>query len=141
MTKKTAAEVAAVWAKRLKASTAEMEAGANRVTEAPSAAAIRNKAKMKARLIAAIDDGTWDRMLAKYGLEDWKGDFIKKGIPRVSSGVDGAKTKSEDFYGWLLPHVTAGQNIVKAMPDITLDDNIARMTKMTRHMASKKYKG
>lgn len=141
MTDKTPTEVAAVWAKRLKASTMEMEAGAKRVTEAPSAAAIRNKAKMKARLIAAIDDGTWERMLGKYGLEDWKKDFVDVGIPRVSSGVDNAKAKSEEFYNWLLPHVTAGQNIVKVMPDVTLDDNIARMVKMTRHMASKKYKG
>ncbi|KKK95972.1 hypothetical protein LCGC14_2667420, partial [marine sediment metagenome] len=38
----------------------------------------------------------------------------------------------------LLPHIDAGQAKLKSMPDITLEDNIARMSTFVRHMANMK---
>jgi len=140
MPKVSEAEFVEKWGRRLKASTEDMRRGADKVASAPSAAAIKKKEKMKAKLIAAIEDGTWERMLGAVTLEDWRTAFKDTGIGRVSSGVDKAGDKMTKFAGWLLPRVSAGQTAIAGMPDITLDDSIARMTKFTRHMAEKKYK-
>ena len=141
MAKVTPAEFADKWGRRLKASTEDMKRGADKVTEAPSKAAIAKKEKMKAKLIAAIEDGTWERQLGMVTLEDWRKAFKETGVGRVSGGVDKAGAKMTKFGEWLIPTVEAGQNKVKGMPEVTLDDSINRMVEFTRHMASKKYKG
>jgi hypothetical protein len=140
MVKVTETEYVSKWAKRLKAATDEMRSGADKVTVAPSKLAIEAKERFKEELIKAIDEGRWDRMLAKYGLEEWKKDFKEKGVPRVSRGVDAAKDKMEEFAKWLIPRVKAGQDKVKALPKVTLDDAVARAETFIRHMAEKKYK-
>ena len=141
MAKVTAAEFADKWGRRLKASTEDMKRGAAKVTEAPSKAAIRAKEKMKAKLIASIEDGTWERQLGLVTLDDWQTAFIETGVGRVSGGVDKAGDKMTKFGEWLIPTVEAGQNKIKGMPDVTLDDSISRMVEFTRHMAKNKYKG
>jgi len=40
----------------------------------------------------------------------------------------------------LLPHIDRGKEKIKAMPDVTLDDNINRMTSFIRHMSELKRK-
>ena len=140
MVKMTDAEFVEKWGRRLKGSTEDMRKGADRVTTAPSTQAIAKKDKMKARLNEAIDNGTWQKQLQGYGLEDWKRDFKDVGVARISSGVDKAQPKMEKFAAYLIPAVTEGQSKVEKMPDLTLDDNINRMTTFVRHMSTKKYK-
>ncbi len=127
-------------AKRLKASIPEIEAGINRVTEAPGQKAAAKQEKMKTNLIKAIDEGTWGRRVAAVSLEEWKEKILTKGINRISSGIDAAAGKVEDFAAQLLPHVDAGVAKLAKMPDLTLDDNIARSAAMIRHMAKFKKK-
>jgi len=117
-----------------------MRRGAQKVTEAPSVKAIAAKEKMKQKLIASIEDGTWERQLGLVTLDDWRKAFVETGIGRVSSGVDKAGAKMNRFGAWLIPTVEAGQNKISGMPDITLDDSINRMVTFTRHMAANKYK-
>ena len=128
------------WAKRLKAATVEMRSGAEKVTVAPSKLAIAKQDKMLANLTRSINEGVWAASLGKYTLEQWKKDFVTKGVPRVSAGVDGAKDKVEDFAGWLFGRIDAAQAEIAGMPDVTLDDSIARMEKFIRKMAQEKYK-
>ena len=140
MAKVSPTEFAEKWGRRLKASTEDMKRGAAKVTVAPSKLAIAAQEKMKAKLIAAIEDGTWARQLGLVSLEDWQRAFIDTGVGRVSSGVDKAGAKMQRFGEWLIPTVEAGQNKIKGMPDVTLDDSINRMVEFTRHMAKNKYK-
>jgi len=44
-------------------------------------------------------------------------------------------TKVEAFFGELLPFQDGLKNTVDAMPDVTLEDSIQRMTTWTRGMA------
>jgi len=140
LAKVTPSEFADKWGRRLKASTEDMRRGAQKVTEAPSVKAIAAKEKMKQKLIASIEDGTWERQLGLVTLDDWRKAFVETGIGRVSSGVDKAGAKMNRFGAWLIPTVEAGQNKISGMPDITLDDSINRMVTFTRHMAANKYK-
>lgn len=140
MPKVTATEFAEKWAKRLKAATAEMAAGADKVTEAPSQKAIAKQEKLLANLIKAIEDGIWAGQLGKVTLSDWKKAFKEKGVPRVSKGVDESAPKMREFGNWLLSRVEAGKGKIEGMPDLTLDDKINRMVTFIRHMAEEKYK-
>ena len=136
----TPAEFADKWGRRLKAATEDMRTGAARVAEAPSKAAVAKQAKMKERLVAAIDDGTWAKQLSKYTLEQWNKDFSDVGVSRISSGVDKAGDKMTAFGNYLMPTVSAGQKAIQAMPDVTIDDSIARAASFMKYMAKNKYK-
>lgn len=122
-------------ARRLKGAIEDMRSGVQKITVAPTAQAADKQSKMKAHLIERIDDGTWAARLRKVSLDSWRTKMIDKGLPRVSGGIDAAKDKVVDFAGQLLPAVYAAQDKVKAMPDLTLEDSISRMTAMVREMA------
>ena len=136
----TASEVQQKHAKNLKASSSEIIAGVNATSEAPSAKAVAKQDKMRENLIASIDDGTWAARLGKYTLQNWKSDMINKGVGRISKGIDEAAPKVTAFYNALLPVAYAIRDEVKAMPDMTLDDSVARAETAIRRMAAFKYK-
>lgn len=140
MSSKTPREVADKWAKRLKGASAEMRAGVERVTEAPSSKAIAKQEKMLQNLIEAIESGRWAEALAEYGLTDWKKDMLEKGVGRVAGGVDASMDKQVKFFNWLMDRVDSGKSKIEGMPDLTLEDNIQRMVTYVQHMAEEKYK-
>jgi len=135
MVKVTPEEFAEKWGRRLKGATEDIRRGIDRVVEAPSKKAVEKKAKWVARMTDTTIHDKWADRLEKVTLEDWKNKFLTKGVPRIPTGVDGAIDKMEDFGKQLLPHVEAGQKIVVGMPDITLEDSLARVEAFIRHMA------
>ena len=134
MARFTPEEVQEKHARRLKAAVPDIIAGVNKVTEAPGKKAAAKAAKMKANLVAKLDDGTWARRVAAVPLEDWKASMIDKGAARISAGIDGAKDKTIAFYGQLLPAVDAAQAKIANMPDVTIEDNINRVGTYLREM-------
>ena len=136
----SASEAQAKHAKNLKASTHEITAGVNATTEAPSAKAVAKQDKMRENLIAAIDDGTWAARLGKYTLQQWKSDMINKGVGRIGKGIDEAAPKVTAFFNALLPVAYSISDEVKGMPDMTLDDSVARAETAIRRMADFHYK-
>lgn len=127
-------------ARRLKGSIEDMREGIGRVTEAPGAAAAKKSGKMLANLTAKVNDGTWARRVAAVPLDEWKSKMIEKGLPRVAGGIDAAAGKTTAFFAQLLPAVDAAQAKVKAMPDLTIEDSINRMSTFIREMAKFKKK-
>ena len=115
--------------RNLKASTTDMPARINAVTEAPGKKAAAKADKMKQNIVKSIDDGTWQRNVAAVTLEDWKTSMIEKGVPRIASGIDAAAPKVQAFYEQFFPHLDKIAADVDKMPDLTLQDSIARMTK------------
>ncbi len=135
MARVTPAEFAEKHARRLKAAIPDMQAGVNRVDVSPTQKAAAKQDKMKAKLVARIDDGTWAARLKAVTLDDWKSKMLEKGLGRVAGGIDAARAKVEDFASQLLPAVDAARAAVDGMPDLTLEDSINRMTAYTRKMA------
>ena len=135
MVKMSPSEYADKWGRRLKGSTEDIRRGVTAVTEAPGIKAAQKVEKMKANLMRSLEDGTWEKRVASVSLEDWKQQTLKKGIGRISQGVDGAGGKMQDFASEFFPHLEEGQRKVDAMPDITLEDNINRASEMMRHNA------
>jgi hypothetical protein len=134
MSKLTAEEVAEKQITRLSAATEDVRRGVQRVTTAPGIKAAAKKDKMKARLNARIDDGTWGKNVAAVTLEEWKDKMSTKGVNRIPEGIRAAKSKQVEFYGKLLPAIDAAKGKISNMPDNTLEDGIARMTTFIREM-------
>lgn len=140
MPKLTPQEAREKHARRLKGATADIAAGVERVTEAPGKQAAAKQEKMRANLIESIDSGKWASRVASVSVEEWRDQMKTKGIPRIAAGVDGAADKIEDFFGQLFPFQEGLQRKVDDMPDLTLEDNINRMTTFVRGMSGFKRK-
>lgn len=140
MARVTAEEFQEKHARRLKASTEDIALGIDKVTVAPGVLASQKQAKMLARLTAKINDGTWANRVKSVTLEKWKELAKTKGVPRIASGIDEAKDKVTDFARQLLPAVDRAVAEVKKLPDLTIEDSIARSTKMIREMSKFKKK-
>jgi hypothetical protein len=135
MAKITPADFADKWGRRLKAATDDMAKGINAVTEAPTVKAAAKQDKMIAHLQAKVQDGTWAARLRSVSLDDWKTAITEKGLPRVSGGVDRAQGKVANFATQLLGYQERGLADISKMPDVTLEDSLARMEKWIRYMS------
>ena len=140
MARKSPQDTADKWAKNLKGSTEEIRKGVDRVTEAPGIAAAAKVEKMKQRLVASIDDGTWEERVSSVSLEEWKRKTKEKGINRISAGVDAANGKVVDFHNQLADHQETIDRELDSMPDITLEDGIARSAAQIRSMSKFKFR-
>jgi len=135
MARLTPAEFQEKHARRLTAAVEDVRKGIDRVTVNPCELAAAKQEKMRANLNAAIDDGRWAAGLKRVSLAEWKDKAKNVGAGRIASGINAAKAKVIAFAEELLPHIDAGQSKLTTMADITLEDNIARMTTFIRHMA------
>jgi len=113
-------------ARNLKASTQFIAEQVNKVTVAPGVEAAKKQDKMLTNITQAINSGRWARRVASVPLATWQQSMITKGIPRISQGVDAAAGKIEGFFSEFFPHLEKMQSEIKAMPDLTLEDNIQR---------------
>jgi len=138
MAKLTASEFQEKHARRLKASVDDVRKGIDRVTESPTDKAAAKQDKMLTNLTAAINSGKWAAGLKRVSLDQWKKQTRDIGVNRIAAGIDGAKEKVVAFAEDLLPHIDRGLDKIKGMSDVTLDDNINRMTTFVRHMAELK---
>ncbi|MCP3678969.1 MAG: hypothetical protein GY782_01195 [Gammaproteobacteria bacterium] len=138
MARLTAAEFREKHARRLTASVEDIRRGIDRVTVNPCELAAKKKDKMLANLTASVNDGRWEKGLLRVTLEQWKGKTRDVGVGRIAAGIQAAAAKVEAFAEELLPHIDAGKAKLASMPDITLEDNIARMSTFVRHMAGMK---
>jgi len=138
MPKLTPSEFQEKHARRLKASVEDVRRGIARVTENPCEKAAAKQDKMLTNLTNAVNSGKWAAGLKRVSLEDWKKKATNIGVNRIAAGIDGAKDKVIAFAEVLLPHIDSQLAKIKTMPDVTLDDNINRMTTFIRGMAEMK---
>jgi len=138
MAKLTPTEFQEKHARRLKASVEDVRRGIARVTENPCEKAAAKQDKMLTNLTNAVNSGKWAAGLKRVSLEDWKKKATNIGVNRIAAGIDGAKEKVVAFAEVLLPHIDSQLAKIKTMPDVTLDDNINRMTTFIRGMAEMK---
>jgi len=135
MPKVSAEEFVEKHARRLKASLDDIRRGVERIKESPTVAAAKKLDKMRERWLKALDEGKIKRGLEGVSLDEWKAKFLDKGVTRIPSGIDGAKEKMLKFAGKLLSYQATGQAKIKEMPDVTLEDSIARASEWIRYMS------
>jgi len=108
---KDAATVAAEWASRLGQSTAKIEAGIRAVTQAPGAAAARQK-NVWVQNVAQSQD-KWARNVGRVTLSEWQDAAVTKGVGRIGQGATAAVPKMTAFLQAFLPFQ---ENIVNSLP-------------------------
>lgn len=106
-----------------------------KVTTAPTLAAAAKLDKMRMKFNEAIDSGKTERGLRRVTLSDWQDAMIKKGVPRIASGLDASRSKIEEFNREFYPFLERVESEVGAMPDTTLEDNIGRMVHNVRRIS------
>lgn len=133
-------EFVAKHAKRTIAAIPEYKAGIDRVDEAPGVKAAAKADKMLVKLTEAVQSGKWAERVASVSLSDWKAAAKEKGATRINAGVAGSASKVRAFASQLLPELARIKSEVDAMPDLTLEDSIARMTHQVRSMSEFEFK-
>lgn len=136
----SASDISKKWNRNLKHSVPDIVAGIDGVTEAPSAKAVEKQDKMLANLTAAVQDGTWAKRLGAVSLTDWKEKTKKKVAERMAGGVDGAMAKRQAFDSYNVNTLNAVLPEINAMPDMTIEDSVARVRKLMEHMAANPFK-
>jgi hypothetical protein len=131
----TPARAAEKWGRNLKASTPDIRAGVEGVTESPMEKAANAQDKWLNGVQEAHSTGKFASRLRDVPLSVWKNNTLNKGIGRIAAGVDAAEDKVESFFTELLPYQERLQSQVDGMPDVTLEDSINRMTAWARGMA------
>jgi len=140
MPNKSASDIAEKWGRNLKRSGDDIRKGVERVTESPGEKAAAKQEKMLSKLTTKVEDGTWAERVASVPLSDWKSKMINKGIPRISAGVDAANGKVVEFHTQLADHQDRITSELDRMPDVSLEDSIAKMTHQVRRMSEFKFR-
>lgn len=135
MAKLTPVQAADKLIRRLSAATTDIRAGIESVKENPMEKAAASEDKMRAGVNEAIDSGKWKRGLLRVTLPEWKKAMLEKGVPRIAAGAEASRGKIEAFYAEFLPYVETVQAEIAKMPDVTLEDSIARAVHSMRRFA------
>jgi len=138
--KMSAADSTAKWIKNASASVSEVIKGLDRVTEDPGQKAVDKQEKMLANLTKAIQDGTWAARRLKVGLSEWREKTKKKVTERLAGGVKAAESKRAAFDTHNEATINAILPKIAAMPDMTIEDSVARCREMMTYMADHPYK-
>lgn len=123
---RTPQQVADAWASGMQAATAKIQAGIEAVTESPTAKAAQSLDKYLNNVQAAVASGKMARKLNAVSLQDWKQRTIAK-VSRIGSGAQASKDKMTRFLSQWLPFVAQVRQQIRAMPNATPQDRIARM--------------
>jgi len=122
----TPEEFAEKHARNLKASTADIRRGVERVDQAPTEKAIAQKEKMLRKLTESVTNGKWEAGLRRVSLQDWKNRMLNKGVNRIAQGIDDAHEKQVAFARDLFEHENRLLQRIDGMPDLTIEDSVAR---------------
>lgn len=127
-------EAAEKWAQRAAAAVPDYKRGVDRVTESPMAKAAKSVDKLMANFMEAVTSGRWAASLENVSLEEWKRAASEKGAARLAQGVQGAVGKQTAYYEKAFPFIERLQREIASMPNLTIEDSIARAAHMMRSM-------
>lgn len=119
------------WVNNLSGATANIQAGIDRVTEAPGIKAAAKAQKWITAVQASQDK--WKRNVAAVSLDQWKTLFKGVGVQRIAQGAQAKQSKYTAFATQFFPYLEQGVNKVQAMPDTTFEERIQRAVAMMRH--------
>lgn len=123
------------WGSGLTGSIERMRTGVEAVSVAPGIAAAAKADKWHAAISRSDTKAKWKARVGAVPLEVWQQAMINKGLNRIADGVENAATKMEAYGTKLIAHQNRLLSEIDALPDITLEDSIKRMTAWTRGMA------
>jgi len=126
------------WQTNLTNSTAAITAGVNAVTVSPTIAAAAAVSKWQAKLSSPDTATKFVNSLKAVSLQDWQTAMTTTGVGRIASGAQKGVGKYQTFATKFYPFLAQVQSTIKAMPSLTLQDNINRMVAQVNAVAQYK---
>ena len=130
---------ATAWSQGFGASGAKYQRGVQNVKTAPNAKA----AAALPRWIASVNSkAVQDKFVANNNavtLQSWQAATTQYGVPNLSRGATKGATKYSTFAAKFYPYLSQGLAQIQAMPNITLQDRIAKSVALMNYNAA--YKG
>ncbi len=105
------------------------------MTVSPGRSAAAKADKWSAAMSSQATKDKWARRVGEMTLEDWQRAMIQKGVNRIATGVDEAQPKMAAYGERLIAHQNTLLAALDKMPDVTLEDSIARATTWIRGMS------
>jgi len=118
--------------------TGKIEEGIRAVTEAPGAKAAKKQDKMLRGITESVQSGRWGKAVANVSLEEWQEKTINKGLARIATGADAARSKVEQFATNQIAAQDQIDRALEKMPDDTLEQRVAKMVFQVKSMAGLK---
>ena len=125
------ADATAKWLANLSAASDRMKNGAMGVQTAPGVLAANAADKWLAKVTQSKQKFI-DRVKS-VSLADWQNSYINVGIPRVAQGAQAKQQKVTAFFDQFLPYLQTGLAQIDKLPNVTLEDGIARASAMIRY--------
>jgi hypothetical protein len=122
-----AGTVAAKWSTRTQAAQQDYVSGVQNTDKDPTALAIAQGQRYIQRTQDAFNSGKWANGLRRAGKAGWQAATIAK-ASSFASGVAASEQKVQTAFAPLLAYETSLQSRVQSMPNVTLQDRIARAT-------------
>lgn len=123
------------WQAGFGAAGAKYQRGVQNVTAAPNAKA----AAALPRWIASVTSkSVQDKFVARnqaVTLESWKSAAVEFGVPNLSRGAQKGQPKYQAFASKFYPYLNGVLSKVASMPNVTLQDRIARATTLMQENA------
>lgn len=137
---KTAAEIVEKQIRKAAGAVQDYKDGVRSVEESPTAAAARKVDKYKAGILEAIDDGSYVDGLNSVSREEWIEKTVDKGGSNYAKGVERSRNKLMEFQEQIMPVRARVREQVRAMPNDTFDERMARMEANARGLHEFKFK-
>lgn len=126
----------AKWGTNLNNSQQYITNGVNSVTTAPGIAAAQAAQRMVQGVQDAVSSGKWQRAVSSVSLQSWKDSMIKKGLPRLATGVSQAQASKVNQITALLSAVDTAAAAANQLPKGGLEQGIARANAYMRAMSA-----
>jgi len=120
--------------RRAQGAVTDYVAGVKAVSESPTAQAARNLDKAQMNYTEAVQSGRMAKRLNAVSKEDWVKATSEKGQARYAPGLTASKEKVTGFFNEFLPFADRISAEVAAMPDLTIEDSVARASHAIRRL-------
>ena len=120
--------------RRAQGAVTDYVAGVKAVTESPTAAAAKQLDKAQMNYTEAVQSGRMAKRLNSVSKEDWIKATAEKGQARYAPGLTASREKSVEFFAEFLPYTDRVSAEVAAMPDLSIEDSVARASHAIRRL-------
>ena len=120
--------------RRAQGAVTDYVAGVKAVVDAPTAQAARNLDKAQMNYTEAVQSGRMAKRLNAVSKEDWIKATSEKGQARYAPGLTASKDKVTGFFNEFLPYADRVSAEVAGMPDLTIEDSVARASHAIRRL-------
>ena len=114
------------WARQVAGAAEAYRDGVNGVTTSPGESAVQGKQRYLDGVNRAFNDGSYERGLRSFSLEEWKQNTITKGATRLASGAQAALPKVQRFQEFWLPQMEELKRRIAGMGKGSLQDSQMR---------------